>query len=80
MAESVTIVRAGRDRIDELEHLWRSLQEHHRGLAPTLGGLPARSPEESWLLRRRKYAAALEGPDAFLMIAERPGASSGTRS
>lgn len=77
MAESPTIVRAGRERIDELEPLWRSLQEHHVALAPTLGGLPARSPQESWLLRRRKYAAALEDPGAFLLIAERPRGSIG---
>ena len=70
--ESLRIVRAERYRIDELEHLWRSLQEHHIALAPTLGGLPARSPEESWFLRRRKYVAALEDPDAFLLLAEGP--------
>ena len=77
MEEDLRIVRAGWERIDELRSLWCSLQEHHVGVAPTLGGLPARSPEESWKWRRRKYAAALKEPDAFVMIAERAGASVG---
>ena len=53
--------------------MWCSLQEHHAALAPTLGGLPARSPADSWRVRRRKYAAALADPDAFLLTAERAG-------
>lgn len=73
MSESVTIVRGGAERIDELEPLWRDLQEYHLRLAPTLGGLPARSAAESWALRRRKYASALQDPDAFVLVAERSG-------
>ena len=53
-----SMVRADRERIDDLEHLWRSLQEHHFALAPMLGGLPARSPEESWLLILRTDPSA----------------------
>ena len=77
MVEDLTVVRAGQERIDDLKSLWCSLQEHHADVAPTLGGLPARSPEESWQWRRRKYAAALEEPDGFVMIAERAGAPVG---
>ena len=53
--------------------MWCSLQEHHVALAPTLGGLPARSPADSWRIRRRKYAAALADADTFLLTAERAG-------
>jgi len=53
--------------------LWHAVQEHHAVLAPTLGGLKARSVQESWRLRRRKYAAALQDPDAFVLIAEQSG-------
>ncbi len=69
----MTIVRGGAERIDDLEPLWAALQEHHAGLAPTLGGLRARSVAESWAVRRAKYEHALEDPDAFVMVAERSG-------
>lgn len=71
MTEPATITRAGLERIDELEPLWAALQEHHAALAPTLGGLRARSVEESWAARRPKYERALQDPDAFVMVAER---------
>ncbi|MDQ4072323.1 MAG: GNAT family N-acetyltransferase [Actinomycetota bacterium] len=71
MAESaITIVRAGLERVDDLEPLWGALQVHHAELAPTLKGARARSAEEAWTLRRRKYLTALAEPDAFVIIAE----------
>lgn len=67
---AITIVRAGAERVDDLEPLWGALQEHHAELAPTLEGARARPADEAWELRRRKYLTALADPDAFVMIAE----------
>ena len=71
--DAVAIVRAGRERIDDLERLWRTLHEHHASLAPTLGGLSARSVEDSWTRRRARYEVWLEDPEAFVLMAERVG-------
>ncbi len=67
---AITIVRAGAERVADLEPLWGALQERHAELAPTLEGARARSAGEAWRLRRRKYLTALADPDAFVMIAE----------
>lgn len=42
---AITIVRAGAERVEDLEPLWRALQEHHAELAPTLAGARARSAD-----------------------------------
>lgn len=72
MAE-VAIVRAGVERLDDLEPLWKALQEHHAAVAPTLGGAAARSADESWERRREKYAKWLRDPATFFLLAERAG-------
>ena len=71
------VIRAGAERIDDLEPLWSSLQRHHASVAPTLAGIPVRSVEESWRRRRAKYEDLLARPDAFLLIAERDGRAVG---
>lgn len=38
---------------------------------------PFRSPEESWRRRRARYEGWLAGPDAFMLLAERDGATVG---
>lgn len=63
------IHKAGKDRLDSLEPLWRALQEHHTNIGTVLGAL--RSPEESWILRRREYEQWLDEPGSFLLIAEK---------
>lgn len=73
MGAELAIVRAGVERLDDLEPLWNALQEHHAAIAPTLGGLVVRTPDEAWERRRARYAAWLEDPDAFILIAEREG-------
>jgi ribosomal protein S18 acetylase RimI-like enzyme len=66
------IVRAGPERIAELEPLWVSLSRHHAEVAPelaeTLGEV--RAPADSWAVRRALYEQWLAGPDAFALIAE----------
>ena len=73
-SESVQIVRAGLERIGDLEPLWGSLSEHHIAVAPHLQELgPLRSPVESWQTRRALYEEWLAEPDAFVLIAESGG-------
>jgi GNAT superfamily N-acetyltransferase len=65
------IVRAGIERIDDLQPLWESLHEHHATIAPHLEELgPVRRPDESWAVRRELYESWLAEPDAFVLIAE----------
>ena len=66
----VQITKAGAERVDELEPLWKALQEHHATVMPHLAGLAARDLDASWQLRRDKYHALLRQPGAFVMIAE----------
>jgi ribosomal protein S18 acetylase RimI-like enzyme len=63
------IVRAGRDRINDLEPLWKELHVHHAAITPHFG--PARSPEESWLRRKANYESWFEDPGTFILIAEK---------
>ena len=65
------IVRAGSERIDDLQPLWESLHEHHATIAPHLEELgPVRDPGQSWAVRRELYEEWLEEPDAFVLLAE----------
>jgi GNAT superfamily N-acetyltransferase len=65
------IVRAGIERIDDLQPLWESLHEHHATVAPHLEKLgPVRAPDQSWAVRRELYEGWLAEPDAFVLLAE----------
>ena len=65
------IVRAGVERIDDLQPLWESLHEHHATVAPHLEQLgPVRRPDQSWAVRRELYEEWLAEPDAFVLLAE----------
>lgn len=68
------IVRAGAERIPDLQPLWESLSRHHAEVAPELAVLgEVRPPAESWALRRALYEEWLRDPDAFALIAEEQG-------
>ena len=67
------IVKGGIERVDELEPLWKALQEHHSQVMAQPAGLAPRGLDESWELRRRKYRSLLAEPQAFVMIAEGDG-------
>jgi GNAT superfamily N-acetyltransferase len=65
------IVRAGIERIDDLQPLWESLHEHHATVAPHLEELgPVRAADQSWAVRRELYEEWLAEPDAFVLLAE----------
>jgi GNAT superfamily N-acetyltransferase len=54
------IVRAGAERVAELEPLWVALTEHHGGIAPAMGEL--RAQDDTWRRRREFYERALGEP------------------
>ena len=70
MVATVNIVKAGPERIDELELLWKALQKHHSAVMPHVAGLAPRDLDESWRLRREKYLTLLSEPNSFAMIAQ----------
>ncbi len=67
------IVKAGAERVPELEALWKALQGHHGHVMPQPAGLAPRDADESWQLRRCEYLSLLADPRAFVMIAEDNG-------
>ncbi len=77
MADDILIVKAGAERIQRLEPLWRALHSRHLEIDPGLEGIPIRSQEEAWDRRRRLYAAWLAEQDAFLLTAEQRGRAVG---
>jgi ribosomal protein S18 acetylase RimI-like enzyme len=69
----IAIARGGPERITDLRALWESLHEHNAVIATQLIELgPVRSPENSWALRRNRYARWLSEPDAFVLLAKGP--------
>jgi GNAT superfamily N-acetyltransferase len=68
------IVRAGRERIDDLQPLWESLHDHHATIAPHLAELgPVRDAADSWAVRRALYEEWLAEPGAFVLLADTGG-------
>ena len=60
--------------IDQLETLWRELLDHHLADAPHLAALgPARTPRDSWRVRRGQYLQWLAVPKATVLAAQDSG-------
>jgi ribosomal protein S18 acetylase RimI-like enzyme len=70
-----SVVRAGAERIAELEPLWRTLYDHHAEVGRPVA--PVRDFADSWRRRRAQYAVWLAGDDAVLLVAERDGRAIG---
>jgi ribosomal protein S18 acetylase RimI-like enzyme len=69
--DGLVIVRAGPERIPDLQPLWESLHEHHAAVAPHLEVVgPVRAAAQSWRVRRALYEEWLSEPDAFVLVAE----------
>jgi ribosomal protein S18 acetylase RimI-like enzyme len=67
----VRIVRAGVERLDELEPLTRSLHAHHLTVDPAIPGIAPRDEDGWWRIRRERYRAWLTSEDGgFALIAE----------
>lgn len=62
------IIRAGLDRLHEIEPLWKALQDHHGAISRELG--ETRRPHESWERRRTNYEGWLKLDGSFLLLAE----------
>jgi ribosomal protein S18 acetylase RimI-like enzyme len=60
--------------IDQLEILWRELLDHHLADAPHLAALGrARTPTDSWGVRRGQYLQWLAAPKATVLAAQGSG-------
>jgi ribosomal protein S18 acetylase RimI-like enzyme len=71
MAAEVRVVRAGVERLDELEPLTRSLHAHHVSVDPAIPGVPPRDEDGWWRIRRNRYGGWLSTEnDAFVLLAE----------
>jgi ribosomal protein S18 acetylase RimI-like enzyme len=69
----VRIVRAGTDRLADLEPLTRALHRHHVTVDPAIPGIPPRDEDTWWAIRSARYLAWLGEEDAFALIAEDDG-------
>jgi ribosomal protein S18 acetylase RimI-like enzyme len=73
-ADDLVILRAGAERIGDLQPLWEAMHRHHAAVAPEMRAIgPERLPSESWTVRRRHYEHVLAEPGAFALIAELAG-------
>ena len=64
-------VTAGRERLDEVEPLFRAMHEHHRAGRPRAVAVrPFRSGEEAWERRREHYRALLDSGRGHLRLAQ----------
>lgn len=65
----MAIVTVSRDRLDDLEPLWRTLHEHHRALTPHLRDRE-RPYEQAWRIRREIERTWLASePESFVLAA-----------
>ena len=71
LPKNIQIFRVGRERLNDLEPLWKALHTHHVTVTPQFG--PTRSPDESWLRRKSYYEQWLNEPDTFILMAEKTG-------
>ena len=68
--DDLRIVRAGAERIPDLEPLTRGLHAHHLTVDPDIPGIPPRDADEWWAIRSQRYAEWLGHEGAFALIAE----------
>ncbi len=69
--QGIDIVKAGGERVDDLEPLARSLHAYHLTVDPAIPGIPPRDADGWWAIRRERYARWLAEPDAFALLAQR---------
>ena len=65
----VRIERVGAERVADFEPLWKALHEHHLTVDPDVPGIPPRTADESWPIRRAPYEEWLTHPGAFALLA-----------
>jgi GNAT superfamily N-acetyltransferase len=65
----VRIEKVGAERVADFEPLWKALHEHHLTVDPNVPGIPPRTADESWPIRRARYEEWLTHPGAFALLA-----------
>ena len=65
----VRIEKVGEERVGDFELLWKALHEHHLTVDPRVPGIPPRTADESWPIRRTRYEEWLTHPGAFALLA-----------
>lgn len=65
----IRITKVGAERIGDVEWLWKALHEHHLTVDPQVPGIPPRTADESWPIRRARYEEWLSHPCAFALLA-----------
>lgn len=65
----VRIEKVGAERVADFEPLWKALHEHHLTVDPDVPGIPPRTADESWPIRRARYEEWLSHPGAFALLA-----------
>ena len=74
----VEIVEGGEGRLDDVESLWRDMQDYHASVAGRAREVAAFRPsEESWQRRRAEFAEWMRAGEGRLLIAERDGSPVG---
>lgn len=74
----VEIVEAGAERLDDVEPLWGSMQEHHAEVAGDVRNVaPLRQAADSWRRRLGEFERWMGEGDAWLLIAEGEGSPAG---
>jgi ribosomal protein S18 acetylase RimI-like enzyme len=74
----VRVVRAGVERLPDVEPLARALHAHHTTVDPAIPGIPPRTEDEWWRVRRARYAAWLaDEEESFVLLAEIDGRAIG---
>ena len=71
------IVRAGADRLPEVEPLARALHRHHLTVDPAIPGVPPRDEDGWWRVRSARYRGWLADPATIMLLAEDDGAAVG---
>ena len=66
-SHEIRIVKAGPERIAELEPLWKALHMHYQDIGSFL---PLRSIDQSWALGRLKHKEWLSEMGSFILFAE----------
>lgn len=74
----VVIIEAGRERLDDIEVLWREMHDYHAGVVDEARDVaPFRTSRDSWQRRRGEFADWMRAGEGRLLIAEREGSPVG---
>lgn len=74
----VEIIEAGKERLDDIESLWRDMHDYHAEVVGEARNVaPFRPSEDSWHRRRGEFEEWMRAGEGWLLIAERDGSPVG---